>query len=318
MAVTINVNGLSLCHKGSGGVTTATLPDVCKSPGAPVPYPNIAFSSDLVGGTTTIVADGGNMCANYGSQFSKSIGDEPGVGGGVASGTFMKEATWITYSFDVKLEGKGACRLTDKMFQNHQNTVDALGELQPALTAFEKLICPIICKIAERIKKGEKLPNGKSTWTQVINDELKPFASELEKLGVRMEKSVVVAAAKGAAEAWGRKALTRFGVEQLAKKGVVAAIPVIGEVIGTLWLAYDIGSTVVELGQAAMEAYDVMRFRPDFTISAGGENLYGDIKLEATGDAMREGQQEALDALNGKKKTPVLSETSCGCNKPSV
>jgi len=133
MPVTINVNGLSLCHKGSGGVTTTTVPDVCKSPSVPVPYTNIAFSSDLIDGTTTIFADGGNMCANYGSQFFKSIGDEPGVGGGVISSTFMKEATWITYSFDVKMEGKGTCRLTDKMFQNHMNAVDMAGLLQQFL-----------------------------------------------------------------------------------------------------------------------------------------------------------------------------------------
>jgi Domain of unknown function (DUF4150) len=133
MSITINVNNLSLCHKGSGGSTTATLPDVCKSPSIPIPYPNIAFSSDLIDGTTTIVADGGNMCANFGSQFYKSIGDEPGVGGGVVSSTFMKEATWITFSFDVKMEGRATCRLTDKMFQNHQNTVDLAGELQPPL-----------------------------------------------------------------------------------------------------------------------------------------------------------------------------------------
>ncbi len=113
-------------------MTTATVPDVCKtpSPPLPVPYPNIAFSKDLVKGTTTISADRGNMCANYGSEFSVSTGDEPGTLGGVVSGTFTKEASWITYSFDVKLEGKGACRLTDKMFQNHQNTVDLGGFLQ--------------------------------------------------------------------------------------------------------------------------------------------------------------------------------------------
>jgi hypothetical protein len=135
MPITININNLSLCHKGSNGLSTATIPDVCNTPSpvgpVPIPYPNIAMSSDLAQGTTTITADGGNMCANYGSEFSKSTGDEPGNLGGVASATFIMEATWITFSFDVKLEGKGACRLTDKMFHNHQNTVNVGGELQP-------------------------------------------------------------------------------------------------------------------------------------------------------------------------------------------
>src|ERR1051325_3200102 len=133
MAETINVNNLSLCHKGSGGMSMATIPDVCKTPTptgpVPMPYPNIAMESDLATGTTTIDVDGGNMAANYGSEFSKSTGDEPGNVGGVASGTFIKEATWMTYSFDVKLEGKGACRLTDKMFHNHQNTVNCGGDI---------------------------------------------------------------------------------------------------------------------------------------------------------------------------------------------
>ena len=96
-----------------------------------MPYPNIAMEQDLAKGTTTVKADGGNMCANYGSEFSKSTGDEPGTVGGIASSTFIKEATWITYSLDVKLEGKGACRLTDKMFHNHQNTVNIAGKIHP-------------------------------------------------------------------------------------------------------------------------------------------------------------------------------------------
>jgi hypothetical protein len=91
----------------------------------------VALSSDLAKGTTTVHADGGNMCANYGSEFSVSAGDEAGTVGGVTSGVFKKEATWISHSFDVKLEGRAACRLSDKMFHNHQNTVNMSGVLQP-------------------------------------------------------------------------------------------------------------------------------------------------------------------------------------------
>ena len=167
MSVTININGLSLCHKSSGGISTATVPDVCKTPpnSLPVPYPNIAFSRDLAKGTTTVTADGGNKCANYGSEFSKSTGDEPGTLGGVKSGTFMKEATWITHSFDVKLEGKGACRLTDKMFHNQQNTVNMGGLLQAPIDAWPELVelCLIICQCD---KTPEKSTSGKSKLKQ--------------------------------------------------------------------------------------------------------------------------------------------------------
>ncbi|EMQ2088655.1 DUF4150 domain-containing protein, partial [Salmonella enterica subsp. enterica] len=77
--ITININGLTLCHKGSGGVSHNTMPDVCKTPshGTPVPYENEAYSSDLVKGTVSVFADGGNMIANMGSQFARSVLDEP-------------------------------------------------------------------------------------------------------------------------------------------------------------------------------------------------------------------------------------------------
>jgi hypothetical protein len=150
--VTVKVNGVanSLVHKGSNGISVATLPDVCKtpSPGGPVPlpYPNVSQSVTLKKGTTTVKADGGNMIAVKGSEFSVSNGDYPGTLGGVKSSTFMKESTWISYAFDVKIEGKNACRLTDKKFQNHNNTVDLAGlvQLQQFVATTEKptTACP--------------------------------------------------------------------------------------------------------------------------------------------------------------------------------
>ncbi len=139
MPVTVKVNGVanSLVHKGSVGVSVATIPDVCKTPSPggpiPIPYPNVSQSITLAKGTTSVKADGGMMIANKGSEFSLSNGDNAGVAGGVKSSTFMKESTWITYSFDVKMQGKGAARLTDKKFQNHENTCDLSGVAQPPI-----------------------------------------------------------------------------------------------------------------------------------------------------------------------------------------
>lgn len=136
MPVTVKVNGTanSLVHKGSNGISTATIPDVCKTPtpGGPVPmpYPNISQAAMLDKGTSTVKADGGMMIAVKGSEFSMSNGDQPGTIGGVKSNVFMKESTWILYSFDVKMDGKNACRLTDKMFHNHENTANLAGVLQ--------------------------------------------------------------------------------------------------------------------------------------------------------------------------------------------
>ncbi|MEP7123522.1 MAG: DUF4150 domain-containing protein [Byssovorax sp.] len=164
MTITVNINNLSLVHKRSTGYSVATLPDVCKTPSpggpVPVPYPNIARATDLTKGTTTVNADGGNMCANYGSEFSRSTGDEPGTVGGVKSGVFTKEATWITFSMDVKLEGKGACRLSDKMFHNRGNTVNAGGTINPPLTAGSLKTKLLKCKEARAVYNRAKKANG--------------------------------------------------------------------------------------------------------------------------------------------------------------
>jgi len=134
MPVTVNINGLSATHQQSNGIAMATVPDVCKTPAPPgppipIPYPNIAMSSDLVQGTTTVMIDGASA-AIQGSKFAKSTGDEPGVAGGIVSGVFAMEATFISFSPTVMLDGKPACRLTDKMLMNKGNTVCMGGVLQ--------------------------------------------------------------------------------------------------------------------------------------------------------------------------------------------
>jgi uncharacterized Zn-binding protein involved in type VI secretion len=159
MPVTVKVNGAanSLVHKGSNGISTATIPDVCKTPtpGGPVPmpYPNISQSAMLAKGTTTVKADG-MMIAVKGSEFSISNGDQPGTAGGVKSNVFMKESTWLLYSFDVKMDGKNACRLTDKMFHNHENTVNMGGVLQPPVVVVEDIKDALCAEFCKELKKG--------------------------------------------------------------------------------------------------------------------------------------------------------------------
>jgi len=129
MSLTVKVNGsdLGLVHKGSGHFVKNTAPDVCKTPSpggpVPIPYPVImSKSSDLANGTTTVKADG-EMIAVKGCEYSTCTGDEPGTAGGVVSSTNLKEAKFILFSFDVKMDGKNACRNDDLMTMNHQNTV---------------------------------------------------------------------------------------------------------------------------------------------------------------------------------------------------
>ncbi|EYF05396.1 PAAR-like domain-containing protein [Chondromyces apiculatus] len=133
--VTINVNGLSLVHQASDGVSTATLPNPCLTPptGALVPYPSVAFSRDLARGTRSVRVDGGHSAATAQAVFATSTGDEPGTLGGVVSGTHGAEASFLTFSPNVCLEGVSATRLTDKMLHNRGNTIDATGETQPTV-----------------------------------------------------------------------------------------------------------------------------------------------------------------------------------------
>jgi hypothetical protein len=302
VSVSINVNGLSLCHKGSGGVVDNTVPDVCKTPdkGIPIPYKNRAFSKDLVKGTTTCFADGGHMVANFGSEFAVSIFDEGGSMGGVVSGTHKAEADWITYSPSVFFEKKPACRLTDKMFMNHRNTVSLAGLTQAELEAFEKflkIVCPKFCDLVKRRNSGEALKKGE-TWTRKLHQELAGHADELAKLGVKLEKSAVVAAVKGSAEAWKRKALTKFG-KRFGAKLFTKAIPVLGWAMA----AYD----VYDAASLVKQGYDLMRARPDFVL---GDKV-GDFKFP--GDIWQDGQREAYQALNDGTDPHEVNTKTCKC-----
>lgn len=161
MTVTVNINSLSLCHKNSSGFVKSTIPDVCLTPvgssKVPIPYTNVAFSKDLAKGTKTISADGA-MCAVKGSEFSKSIGDEPGTGGGVASGVQLDKATWLSWSSDVFMEGKAVCRLTDKMLLNKGNTVSMGGEKQQWLDGDDPdmdELCDIACNCRNAARRQQ-------------------------------------------------------------------------------------------------------------------------------------------------------------------
>jgi len=160
MGVTIHVNGASnsLVHKGSMGIAKSTLPDVCKtpSPGGPIPIPYpiiISMSSDLKKGSKKVKVDGGKSAAIKGSEFSRCSGDEPGTPGGIKSSTNMKESTWVLYSFDVKIEGKNACRLSDKMMMNHGNTACLAGEFQ--LTVMKGMPTAENCQYCKRANEEE-------------------------------------------------------------------------------------------------------------------------------------------------------------------
>ncbi len=137
MAASTTVNGRTVVHRKSAGAL-ATFPDVCLTPTpggpVPIPYPNLARSADLTGGAETVTVDGCPVAVQD-SVFSRSTGDEPGTQKGVISQAQGGEARFLNWSFDVKVEGKGVCRLLDPMASNGgspTNTPPA-GEVQPPL-----------------------------------------------------------------------------------------------------------------------------------------------------------------------------------------
>jgi hypothetical protein len=120
MPVTIAVNFLTPSHGGSNG-TSMAFPDVCKTPTpagpVPIPYPNIAMSKDISDGSDTVKFDG-QPVMHKGSNIMMSTGDEAGSAMGVVSNKIKGKATFVNYSFDVKVDGQNVCRLSDPTQQN--------------------------------------------------------------------------------------------------------------------------------------------------------------------------------------------------------
>ncbi|HET6150896.1 MAG TPA: DUF4150 domain-containing protein [Polyangia bacterium] len=125
MPTTVFANMMGISHMGSGG-KSLVFPDVCKTPTpagpVPIPYPNLAESSTLQSGSSTVTIEG-QPAAIKGCNYSLSSGDEAGSAGGVASSKIKGKAEFILYSFDVKIDGQNACRMGDMMTHNDKNAV---------------------------------------------------------------------------------------------------------------------------------------------------------------------------------------------------
>jgi hypothetical protein len=164
MGATVIINFRTVVHKGSGG-TAPSVPDACKTPAppgppVPIPYPNVARSSDTDKGSKKVKMDGKPIMLKN-SKFSTSVGDEAGTLKGIASNTNKGIAKFANYSFDVKVEGKNVPRLGDPMTNNGNGPNSAaVAELQAttgvavAITPEElETICNAICDCDA---KGEK------------------------------------------------------------------------------------------------------------------------------------------------------------------
>ena len=125
MASTVFANGRGIAHETSGGMSIV-FPDVCNTPSPtgpiPIPYPNIGKSADTSNGPRSIQVDG-SMAMVEGAEYRRTSGDEAGTAGGLISGVNMGPAEFMTCSFNIKLEGKGVCRLGDVLFHNRKNII---------------------------------------------------------------------------------------------------------------------------------------------------------------------------------------------------
>src|SRR5262245_7554750 len=153
MPVTVGVNNLSVVHAGSNGVTIA-FPDVCKTPAPPappipIPYPNIAKSSDTAQGAKKVKGDGNPICVKD-SNFMMSTGDEAGSLMGVASNKIKGKAEFVNFSFDVQIEGKNVPRAFDLMLHNDKNTPPAPLIQGPGIALGVSLESKIVCLICEK------------------------------------------------------------------------------------------------------------------------------------------------------------------------
>lgn len=137
MPATLNVNNMTVVHSGSSGIAMS-FPDVCKTPTPggpiPIPYPNIAQSSDTADGSSTVKVDG-NPIMLKSSNFKMSSGDEAGSAMGVVSNKNKGKATPANASFDVKVDGANVFRLSDPMQTNGGSACNAMNAaiMQPPL-----------------------------------------------------------------------------------------------------------------------------------------------------------------------------------------
>lgn len=171
MSSDVTANSRTVVHKGDGIVNVSALPDVCKTPSpggpVPVPYPNVAQSSDLADGAKHVTIEG-NPVALENSKLKQSSGDEAGTLGGVVSGKNRGKMTWGTSSPDVCVEGKGVIRFADLTHHNcnSYNTIHVNGGKPYIIVVYgDDEPCPI-CE--EEAPPHASLANRTDTDTSVI------------------------------------------------------------------------------------------------------------------------------------------------------
>lgn len=184
--------------KGSNGMATATLPNVCKMPGPPAPFvpsplPNFGKSGEKPDGYTSNVKVEGKSVAIKGASFG-SMGDmaSKGTGGGLVSASTHGICKFIgPGSMDVKFEGGNVQQLSDPMTNNGAgsgspaNAATMMGAVQEP--ASKDGSC-----LHENLRR-EKPLGVETRSTQELVQELDAEADRLDALA-QIKQSVAMAA----------------------------------------------------------------------------------------------------------------------------
>lgn len=128
-----------LSSKGPMPGSCLAMGDVCKLPnGVPVPFPvNTALCLQATGGSTKVSVMN-KPVLTIGAKIPTSMGDEPGVGGGIVSGVNKGTSKWKQSYGKVKVQGKKAVRMLHPTGQNGSSMNLPGAQLSPSQT---KVFC---------------------------------------------------------------------------------------------------------------------------------------------------------------------------------
>jgi uncharacterized Zn-binding protein involved in type VI secretion len=192
MSVTVNPPKTPVT-KGSNGIATATLPNICKMPGPPAPFvptplPNIGKSDKSPKGYSKKVKIDGQTVAIRGATF-ESMGDvaSKGTGGGLISANVEGPTKFVgPGSMDVKIEGKNVQLLADPMLNNcgaagsPPNSATLLGVLQATgmVTVVEARRCPICDKGHDDFEESEQTKASADGLSKAFKAKLRPLGAK--------------------------------------------------------------------------------------------------------------------------------------------
>ena len=191
----VYANDNEIASKSADGKSPVAFPDVCISPGPPVPpsgipvpYPNTCFAKDLTKISKTVFIKKKGAALENHSYFSKSIGDELATDPlkkGVVSGALKGKCYFQSWSMNVKIEGKGVARHMDLVTHNHLNPQNTPAYPYVSRKALKNECAKNVKKMKD---KCEPDPNKKSLLEKALGPKkFKKLEKVLSKAGADLD-----------------------------------------------------------------------------------------------------------------------------------